>query len=255
MLTRCPNCTTEYDIDESELTAGEGLARCHRCNTVFEAYGQQPADPRGSIEPLELTLQSEAHWKEEPTEVSPELPFDVPDDLEPLEPSPDAALDVEQTLNEKRSLRKPFYAVLALLLTVGLGLQFAWQQRVELLRQYPQLAPLCDRLHCIANQVHAPEQLRVLQRQLQPADNQPGRLNLNARIRNDATANQRLPDIQLSLLDTDGKVLVRRRLAPRDYLYPPPPSDRVIAPGEVITISVDFKDPGHLATGFMIDFL
>ena len=33
-------------------------------------------------------------------------------------------------------------------------------------------------------------------------------------------------------IDNDGKVLIRRRLQPGDYLYPPPPHDRVIAAGD-----------------------
>ena len=88
-----------------------------------------------------------------------------------------------------------------------------------------------------------------------PTADTPGSLTLNATIRNDAEYAQPLPDMQLSLLDTDGAVLVRRRLSPADYLFPPPPADRLVAPGEVFTISLDFADPGYLATGFMIDFL
>ena len=75
------------------------------------------------------------------------------------------------------------------------------------------------------------------------------------RIRNDAENAQPLPDIQLSLLDNNGGVLVRRRLTPGDYLFPAPPKEKLVTPGEVVTITLDFEDPGHLATGFVIGFL
>jgi hypothetical protein len=75
------------------------------------------------------------------------------------------------------------------------------------------------------------------------------------RVRNEAETAQPLPDIQLSLLDTNGSVMIRRRLAPGEYMFPPPPKDRLVAAGEVVTIDLDFKDPGYLATGFTIDFL
>jgi hypothetical protein len=38
-------------------------------------------------------------------------------------------------------------------------------------------------------------------------------------------------------------------------MYPPPSNERVVAAGEVLTIELDFEDPGYLATGFVIDFL
>jgi predicted Zn finger-like uncharacterized protein len=255
MQTRCPNCETEYRIEPDAFLAADGLARCHRCGTVFDAAEKKPVDPQSAADPLMLELQAETNWQQTPEAELDELPFEVPEGLAPLQPSPEAAVDVTETLYEKRSIRGPLYTAIALLLATGLGLQLAWQHREDLLRQYPQLEPICDWLGCIADQVRAPDKLRILQREMRAADNQPGSLNLSADFRNDAELPQPLPDIQLSLLDNDGRVLVRRRLVPADYLYPPPPSDRVIGPGEVITISIDFKDPGYLATGFMIDFL
>jgi len=257
MQTRCPNCETRYEVDPEALARAHSQALCYRCGCLFDGIAQRPVEPQTTAEPLLLDLQAEAHWEHPAgtTDAADDLPFEVPDDLEPLEPSPDAALDVTDTLYEKRSIRGPLYATLALLLAIGLGAQLAWLQRAALLERFPQLAPLCDRLDCIERQVQAPEQLRILEREMRPADNQPGSLNLSARFRNDAGAPQPLPDIQLSLMDNNGSTLIRRRLSPGEYLYPPPPPERLIAPGEVITISIDFKDPGYLATGFIIDFL
>lgn len=184
-----------------------------------------------------------------------QLPFAVPEDLEPLEPSPDVAIDVVDTLYEKKSRRGFYYGLLAVLLIAGLGLQLAWQHRKELVEQYPLLQPLCEHIECIPRVIHAPEMINVLQRDLKPTSNEPGLLTLSARIRNDADTAQRLPDIQLSLLDNNGAVLIRRRLTAGDYLFPAPPKDKVMAPGEVVTITLDFKDPGYQASGFVIDFL
>jgi predicted Zn finger-like uncharacterized protein len=255
MKTNCPGCKTHYMLDANALMATDGLARCHRCGTVFDAVGERAMEAPPSAEPLQLDEQAETDWQTQQSIAAVDLPFDVPDDLEPLQPSPDAALDVEETLYQRPSRRGALYAGLALLLALGLGLQLAWQYREALLARFPGLQPVCDRLACVATQVHAPAELRVLQRELRAADNQPDSLNLSARFRNDADAAQPLPDIQLSLLDNNGSVLIRRRLSPHEYLFPPPPTGRVIAPGEVITISIDFKDPGYLATGFMLDFL
>ncbi|MCB1799988.1 MAG: DUF3426 domain-containing protein, partial [Gammaproteobacteria bacterium] len=148
-----------------------------------------------------------------------------------------------------------WYAVLATLLGLLLGLQIAWQQRTELLREFPQLGALCDMVACRPTTVYAPHAFEVLQRDIRPATNEPGTLSLSASVRNGASLAQRLPDIQLSLLDTNGNVLVRRRLSPQEYRFPPPPEGQLVAPAEVFTIGLDFADPGSLATGFTIDFL
>lgn len=184
-----------------------------------------------------------------------ELPFDVPDNLDPLKPSEDAMLDVADTLYEKRSHRGLIYGLVATLLLTAFGLQLAWQQRELLLDRFPWLSPVCAYLPCRPTMVRAPELLRVLERDIQPATNQPGALSLQATVLNEAALPQPLPDLQLSLVDNIGRVLIRRRLAPDEYMFPPPPGNRLIDPGEVFTITLDFRDPGYNATGFVIDFL
>ena len=188
-------------------------------------------------------------------EASKELPFAVPENLEPLEPSPDVALDVTDTLYEKKSRRGFFYGLIAVILITGLGLQLAWQQRKELLAEYPFLQPLCEHIECIPDVIHAPDKISILQRDIRPTANVPGSLTLSAKMRNDADTAQALPDIHLSLVDNNGAILIRRRLSPTDYLFPTPPPEKVIAPGEVVTIKLDFEDPGYQASGFVIDFL
>ena len=181
------------------------------------------------------------------------LPFEVPDDLEPLEAAADAALDIEDALFEPPR-RRPLLALLAIVLGLGLAAQLAWVYRASLLERYPQLEPVCQHLPCRPSLVHAPERMRVLQREIAPTPYQPGWLTLDATVRNEADYPQALPDVPLSLLDNRAEPMLRRRLAPSDYLFPPPPPDRTVAPGEVFTLSVDFRDPGHAASGFMLDF-
>lgn len=154
----------------------------------------------------------------------------MPVDLEPLLPSPDAALDVEDTLYEKRSRRGLWYGLLTTCLLVALGLQLAWQHREELLARYPVLEALCEHVTCRPSVIRAPERFRILQRDIKPTANEPDSLTLTASFRNVASIAQVLPDIQLSLLDTDGSVLIRRRLSPADYLYPAPADQAVVAP-------------------------
>lgn len=241
---------------ETEPELKPELASAVETESETEAHTEPEPEPDTDTEPAPESAQTSTPDAKprEPSEPD-ELPFEVPDKLEPLMPSADAALDVADALDEKRSHKALVYGLLATLLLVGLGLQLAWQQRDALLAQFPWLSPACDYLPCRPQMVRAPEQFRVMQRELRPAANQPDTLTLDATIRNDAELPQPLPDLQLSLLDNNGAVLIRRRLAPAEYLFPPPSDDRLIDPGEVFTITLDFKDPGYLATGFVIDFL
>ena len=256
MKTRCPGCETHYQIDAEALLDANGIARCLRCGTLFDALSEQSVsvldiDEQDSSRLLKLDQSDEISQQLEEDRA---LPFDVPDDLETLEPSDDDALNVEDTLYEKRSYSGFFYALLALLLVVGLVAQLAWQYRLELLDRFPPLEIVCEQLPCRPTVVHEPDRYQVAQRSIKATVNEPESLTLNATIRNDAQFAQRLPDIQLSLIDNNGGVIVRRRLSPREYVFPPPPEDRLVEPGEVFTIDIDFADPGHIASGFLIDF-
>jgi predicted Zn finger-like uncharacterized protein len=257
MQTRCPGCQTHYLIDADALARAAGLADCQRCGCVFDAgTGTRIDDPPSPVLLREVDViapPAEPAMDEAPAENT--LPFEVPDDLDPLPPSPEDVVDVAETLRGRRSRRGPLSALLVLLLATGLGLQFAWQQREELFARYPILAPICDYVDCAIAPVYAPEDLRILQREMRPSDDLPESLNLSARFRNEADAAQPLPDIQLSLVDNHGTVLIRRRLTADEYRVSPPLISGLIEPGEVVTISIDFQDPGYLATGFIIDFL
>ena len=253
MKTRCPGCGKRYRINPEALSAVDGRVQCGRCGTVFDAVSRKTEDGDANAPgpPLVLVTRQVSPRK---SEHATELPFDVPDDLKPLEASPDGAVDVVDTLYEKPSYRRLIYATIAVLLIGALALQLVWQYRSELLQRFPQLEVTCAYLPCRPEVVHEPGNYSVLQREIAPTENEPGSLTLNATIRNDAEIAQHLPDIQLSLIDNNGAALIRRRLSPREYLYPPPPDGSVLQPGEVFTIEIDFEDPGHIASGFTIDF-
>ena len=256
MKTRCPGCATRYEVDADALLDSNGLAHCYRCGTVFDAITETGSDAPVGGNAGGRSLM----WLKEPDEVDVraqaerELPFDMPADLPTIEPSSDAALDVRDTLYERPSYLGFFYGLFAFALAAGVALQLAWQYRLELLARFPQLEIVCEHLPCRPTLVHEPVAFHVLRREMQATPNEPDSLTLSAAIRNDADTAQHLPDIQLSLLDDNGAAIIRRRLSPDEYIYPPPRTDTVIAPGEVFTIAIDFADPGDAATGFEIDF-
>jgi hypothetical protein len=252
----CPSCGTRYDIPDALQHRTNGLASCHRCGTGFN-LGDGSAVDLANQQPATLAKVLRLRQDMEiPAAGSPgAAPFDIPDNLPTLEVDPNAALDPDELLKTRSRRSIWLSGILALILIVGLGLQLSWQYRDTLFARYPQLQVVCEHVQCQPDTVHQPELFRVMQRAIKASENLPGSLTLSVMFRNDATISQHFPDLHLSLLDNNGSVLIRRRLAPADYLFPTPADAAVIAPGEVVTFSLDFEDPGYQATGFVIDFL
>ncbi len=286
MKTRCPNCNTLYAIDSQTLDNANGMARCYRCNTVFDTT-QNPASPKPpetdiaqAEQPVSSIIEA-ANEAMTPVDssndglldfdldheqpVNPdapnynladgeELPFDIPDDLPELLPSDNAALNVEDTLDEQ-SANTPWWQIgAASLLALLLAGQFAWQQRVSLV-QYPLFAQACNSIDCRLPAKRDLTAFKVQQRQIGPSSDRDNALTLYLRFSNDANFAQSLPDLQLSMFDSNESLLVRRRLKPSEYISPAPPGNTLVEAKEVITIELQFEDPGRRATGFKIDFL
>lgn len=250
----CPQCRAVFTTDSKLNERGNHVASCCFCGSIFDRRTGNIIDPF-ELDPVTLSraLRLKPEQAMQPSEAG--LPFKVPEDLEPLQPSADAGLDMQTMLQDPPRRGIWVSATLIALLLAALLLQFAWQHRADLLERYPRLERICEHVECRPGIVRQPQSFAILQREIKPTENAPGWLTLRVRFRNDAEIAQHYPDIHLSLLENSGSVLIRRRLAPADYRFPPPADDAVIEPGEVTTFSLDFEDPGYQATGFMLDFL
>lgn len=253
MRVVCPSCGARYVAMRDDVERSSGQAVCMQCNTPFDVIVGRELEP-GSVDHKNLLQLQPSDALREHADEEKALPFDIPDDLPPLEPDPNMASESSGARRANRPLR--FLAgLIAMLLVVGLVAQFGWLYRDRLLDQFPVLEPICEHLPCRITNGRDTDALRVLKRDILPTANASDSLTLSISFFNAAAFAQPYPDIQLSLQDNSGRTLVRRRLDPGEYLSPAPADNDTIAPGEVVTISVDFIDPGYLATGFIIDFL
>lgn len=183
------------------------------------------------------------------------LPFDIPDDLEEIEPTEEADLDSAQALQATPPHRSPWWQkALTVILLLTLGAQLAWIQR-DLWIDHPLAIQACAVLHCRLPESDRPQDFHVIERNMQLVPGKPPVLRLSLTMRNDARLAQPLPRLELSLLDGGGAVLARRLFPPEAYLPPNWVGPTVALPGEVITIELKLKDPGPRARGFTIEFL
>ena len=259
METLCPHCDTRYQIDRDTLVAANGLVRCSRCRNVFNALKHLSRSP-GDREPLPQIEEQDGR-----TEVKPDLPSltsEGPDTAaDPVAvPEPDTgALDMEDALTapRRRVFRNWANAFVAVLLGALLVAQLAWFERDKLLSK-PQSRDLleraCDLLNCTLPEWRDPSKFEVLHRSLVPKPGQLGVLALEGQFVNRAEVPQPLPVLQLTLLDSNEKLLARRRLYPKEYLGSPTVDGQLAAPKEVFTIDIALEDPGPQATGFELSF-
>lgn len=296
MKTRCPSCRTVYDVDPRVLQPARGLARCFRCDTVFNAFQNSLDDVPRALEDLaERTEHSEDdsalqlqesdtsfltedaapaaepasadktpfHSKvrlEEPHDRkrqrnNEELPFEVPDNLEEIEPAEDVTLEAGQRLEPTPPSPAPWWQkAMLFVLLLALAAQLAWINR-DLWIDHPIAIQVCAVLGCRLPEGARPQDFHVIEREMQLMPGKPPVLRLSLSMRNDARLAQPLPRLELSLLDAGGAVLARRLFPPQAYLPPDWVGPAVALPGEVITIDLKLKDPGPRARGFTIEFL
>ncbi|MEQ4575278.1 MAG: DUF3426 domain-containing protein [Gammaproteobacteria bacterium] len=148
------------------------------------------------------------------------------------------------------------WAVLAALALV-LAMQVLLADRARLAADAtwrPVLAALCAALRCELPAWHEPAAFTMLNREVRPAPDQRGVLQVQASFRNDARWAQAWPYLQLSLSDADGRVIGSRVFSPREYLgHPVPPGD-TLAPGQGTQIAFRVREPAASTAAFGFEF-
>lgn len=172
------------------------------------------------------------------------------------------ALDQEQieawedVLDEPAPPRRWPWLLGSLCALVALGVQAAVVYRIELAVLWPEIKPAlvgaCQTLGC---EVGLPAKVTLIgieASDLHPDSAQKGRLTLTATLKNRAPFAQQFPNIELTLTDTADKAIVRKVLAPADYLPRNTPFASGMAPNVDVAINIGL-DAGELpASGYRL---
>lgn len=239
MLTRCPHCRTHFRVTAEQLKIRQGKVRCGACQEVFDALDSlsdealvAPAPPvqpetetrrsrDGTADPLAALAQAGV--------IPPAANESVADEPEPRqEPAPEpeapAAPEAADAVWESvpavpaRPRRWPWAIGILVLLLVGTA-QLAYIFRAELAAGSPALRPAlsagCELLDCTLPRPLKPELVGIETSDLVPADDS---LLLTATLKNRAPFDQDFPHLELILTDPREAALVRKVLAPAEYL-------------------------------------
>ncbi len=145
-----------------------------------------------------------------------------------------------------------------LLLLCALAAQFAYFMRDELARYSvlrPWLLQLCEYAGCEIPLLRAPEQIRMIARDIRRHPTARDALRVSLTFSNDADFVQAYPVIQLRFFDMRDRVLAQRRFIPQEYL----PQNIDMTAGmpvrSALQTVLEIGDPGTNAVNFTFDFL
>jgi predicted Zn finger-like uncharacterized protein len=149
--------------------------------------------------------------------------------------------------------RWPWISGMVLLLVLAAS-QLAYHFRVELAVLAPELRPAlvtgCELLDCTMPRPRKSELIGIEASDLAPAGTD--RLLLTATLKNRAPFDQEYPHLELTLTDTQDKALLRRVLAPVEYLPAPQAADAGFAPRADVAVRLTLEIPGVPAVGYRL---
>ena len=225
--TQCPTCKTRFKVSQEQLDAHQGLVRCGRCQSVFNATEYLQDNPNSSQLDLPLAPEILPDFEvpvEIPVEVAPEpppTPLNV--DLQ-IETSPRAEhkyLEL-QDVEPVRKKRNGLWLAGILLLVVILFAQTAYFFRIELAANQPGLKPLllsyCQLLRCSVPLPQKADLMSIESSDLEANPAQPNIITLNVQLSNHATYAQTYPNLELTLTDSQDRPLAIRTFRPVEYL-------------------------------------
>lgn len=236
--TRCPGCRTIFRVTPAQLAVRAGQVRCGQCKTVFDGNAQLISlapSPRVepdagydevALGPPTVTLRN-AHALEVPARdearresVAAEPP------KEPVRTAGVAEVAYDDRFAWDRKRARPGTATLYMVAVPVLVVVFVGQGlfhfRDALAARWPGSKPaltaMCELAGCAIRPLHEIAGLSIESSDLQADAAHKGLLILSATLRNRTAWPVAYPHLELTLTDAADQTVVRRALAPGDYV-------------------------------------
>ena len=277
MITYCPSCRTHFRVHAEQLAARAGQVRCGKCGRVFDALEhliKETAPARASLpKPESEAMRADASNIEpapgSATREAPELASETPEAailLEPAIAEPENAESVTASgasafgfgpVAAATPARRWPWLLGALLLLLILLAQAAYHYRSVITLRFPETRPyaavLCATLNCELPLPRSIEQMTIEASDLQADTINSNVMVLSATLKNRAIVNQQYPSLDLTLTDAQDQPVVRRVLAPQDYLGKAVNVQAGFAGDSEIEIKVYIEGSRVKATGYRLD--
>lgn len=282
LITRCPSCGTAFRVQPAQLAARGGRVRCGKCAGVFDAVASlegeggapssfEPSPQLGLFDPsrraaavsadmtVELDMTSvEPSPRSTPAKTMPAKPVSPASRPSPRNDSEPEFLPEFLEEDAPRRRRPVLWGVLVLLALLGLSAQLLLYFRTEVALLAPETRPYlvaaCNALGCTLRLPRRPELMSIESSDLQADPGHENMIVLNAVIRNRAPFPQEYPDLELTLTDENDQEVVRRVLAPADYVGASRTQGALqgIGPGAEAVVRLHFDTSRVRATGYRL---
>jgi len=241
--TRCPGCRTIFRVTQAQLAIRDGQVRCGHCKTVFDGHAHLI-----SLAPSPRVDADEGY--DEPALGPPTVTLRDAQSLEPLsggdarretarreempgEPTKGGGTAAVEAIAyderfdwERKKKARPgmnaFYAVAAPVLVVLFVVQVLFHFRDAVAARWPGTKPVltavCALAGCAIRPLHEIGGLSIEASDLQADAAHKGLLVLSATLRNRTAWPVAYPHLELTLTDAADQTVVRRALAPADYV-------------------------------------
>ena len=250
LITRCRVCATAFRVQRAQLAARGGRVRCGKCGAVFDGVAGlvEEGTERLHLEPSpQLGLFDPSRHAYAGTQRA-----------EAAAPGDDAPLP--EFLMEPASPARAIllWGFLALFAAAALAAQATYRYRTEIAvlgpSARPGLAWACGLLQCEIPLPRRPELMSIESSDLQADNRSETVIVLNAVLHNRAPFPQEYPSLELTLTDDADRPVLRRVLAPVDYLEPARSTliAQGLAPGADAALRVSLDASRTRATGYRL---
>jgi predicted Zn finger-like uncharacterized protein len=285
MITHCPSCHTFFRVHAEQLAARAGQVRCGKCSRVFdalehlieeiaparaprpkpefEAMRADAADAEPAPEPAIAQAAYIVAEAPEPRGETPETAILEPAIAEPANAEPVTASGASAfgfgpvaVAEPPTHARRWPWLLGGLLLLLILLAQAAYHYRSAITLLFPETKPyataLCASLSCELPLPRRIELMSIEASDLQADTTNPNVMVLSATLKNRAIFNQQHPLLELTLTDAQDQPVVRRVLAPQDYLGKAVNTQTGFAANTEIAIKVFIEGSQVKATGYRL---
>lgn len=249
MFTRCPGCHTVHPVNAALLAAGDGRYRCGKCNKVSSAleslFDQWPAAGERAPRAGEMPVLG--------------MPLDIGAAARARRTAGEQGMaeDAAEPRGYGRLLLRAAWIAAAIVIAVVITFQVARFQGEPLLERAAVQSAL-ERIGLREPPAAAPfrdlDRIHLVSRELRSHPTRNGWLRLSATIVNRAPRSQPWPALEVTLLDSAGESVARKRFEPSAYLAGGSDVDKGMAPQAYLPLVVELEDPGRRAVGFELAF-
>ncbi len=264
--TRCPECRTVFRVTAEQLELRDGQVRCGHCKAVFDGNAQlvslAPAQSRAeSTPPVDDVAQGP------PTVTLRDARALLPPDIETESAAATAADTGDGAAEDRFSLptsaksqraRTLGYLAAAALLLVLLVAQAVFHFREAIAAHWPGTRTVLTRICSVAGCTIRPlrdvamSHLSIDASDLQADPAHRGLLILTATLRNRAAWTLAYPHLELTLTDAQDQVVVRRALAPADYVGGTADVQQGIPPNGEVAVKVFIDASATTQAGYRL---